>query len=203
MRPHRSSRKASDTPWYSRGYVPHFDVQSIVQSLTFHLHDAMPVDVVKQWKQELEIEHGMSQSDPRHIELRRRIAVYGDKGYGECWLRRHDVARIVENALMHFNGKRYGLLAWCVMPNHLHAVVEVLTACSLGAIVHSWKSYTAIECNKLLGRSGAFWERDYYDRYVRNEDHLLNVVRYVENNPVAAGLVQTAEDWQFSSANAR
>jgi REP element-mobilizing transposase RayT len=74
---------------------------------------------------------------------------------------------------------------------------------SISRIVASWKSYTASRANSILGRRGAFWHQDYFDRLIRNEAHFLTAVGYVENNPVVAGLCVTPEAWPFSSANRR
>jgi REP element-mobilizing transposase RayT len=88
------------------------------------------------------------------------------------------------------------------MPNHFHALIEIWDV-PIGEILKSWKSYTAKAANKILGRSGAFWEEDYFDRYVRDDDHYRRVVRYVENNPNKAKLVKTPSDWLWSSARYR
>lgn len=119
-------------------------------------------------------------------------------------LLRDDVtAHIVEQALLHFDGERYRILAWCVMPNHVHIVVQQMEGWPLAQIVHSWKSFTANRINRVLGRSGAVWLREYFDRYMRDDDHLMTTIFYVENNPVDAGLVERAELWPWSSARYR
>jgi putative DNA methylase len=86
------------------------------------------------------------------------------------------------------------------MPNHVHAVVETVEGFSNASVIHSWKSFTAHEANKILKREGVFWQREYYDREVRDGDHFERLVLYVENNPVKAGLVPVAEDWAWTSA---
>ena len=139
----------------------------------------------------------------REVELRRRIEEYLDVGHGECWLRRTDIARVVEGALFHFDRQRYRLLAWCVMPNHVHALIETREGFPLADVLHSWKSFTSHEANKLLQRSGAFWQREYLDRFVRNAEHFENVITYIEENPVKAGLVKFKTDWPWSSARFR
>lgn len=73
----------------------------------------------------------------------------------------------------------------------------------MSTIVRSWKSFTAHECNKLLGRSGRFWQREPFDRYIRNKQHFQRAVSYIEENPVKAGLCRKPEDWQWSSARRR
>ena len=90
---------------------------------------------------------------------------------------------------MHFDGERYRLLAWCVMPNHVHTVIEIVDDQSLSEIVGTWKSFTAKRANSLIGRSGTFWHADYFDRFMRDEGHMARTIDYVENNPVKAGLV--------------
>jgi REP element-mobilizing transposase RayT len=139
----------------------------------------------------------------REIELRRRIEEYLDAGHGECWLRRPEIARVVESTLFHFDGQRYRLLAWCIMPNHVHALIETREGFPLADVMHSWKSYMSHEANKLLQRSGAFWQREYLDRFVRNAEHYENVVAYIEENPVKAGLAKITTDWPWSSAKFR
>lgn len=93
------------------------------------------------------------------------------------------------------------LVAWCVMPNPVHVVIDISNRESLTKIVGSWKSFTAKRANGRLKRSGSFWHADYFDRYMRNEDHLTRTIEYVEENPVKAGLVAKASDWPWSSAH--
>ena len=114
-----------------------------------------------------------------------------------------EAAAIVENALLHFDGDRYCVLAWCIMPNHAHVVVEQVQGWPLAAVVHSWKSYTANAVNRALDRTGPLWHREYFDRFMRDDDHLSTTIAYVENNPVAAGLVECSEHWRWSSARLR
>lgn len=112
-------------------------------------------------------------------------------------------ATIVEQTLLHFDGERYRLLAWCVMPTHVHVVAEQIEGWPLAHVVHSWKSFTANGVNRALGRSGRVWMREYFDRYMRDNDHLGATIYYVEQNPVDAGLAKRAELWPWSSARFR
>lgn len=127
-----------------------------------------------------------------------------DRARGACWLRRPEIAQLVEDALLHFDGERYRLCAWCVMPNHVHTLFEITTT-PLGDIVKSWKGYTAREGNRLLGRQGAFWEEEYWDRFMRDERHFRDTVRYIKKNPAKARLTQTSDprEWPWSSARRR
>ena len=189
--------------WHSRGYLPHCDQPGLLQSITFRLHDALPHEVVKAWKKELDWQDDLPANDPRAVELHRRIARYEDAGHGHCWLAQEGIARCVEDALLYFDSQRYRLLAWCVMPNHVHVLVETFAGYPLGKIVHAWKSFTAKQANQRLGRSGTFWMPDYHDRYIRDDNHLIAVITYIENNPVKAGLVKSAAEWAWSSASRR
>lgn len=110
---------------------------------------------------------------------------------------------MVQDALLHFDGDRYRLLAWCLMPNHVHVVVEMIEGHSLSDVMRSLKSFTARRANALLQRAGAFWHPDYFDRYMRDDDHLARTVTYIENNPVKAGLAIAPTDWPWSSAQFR
>ena len=180
--------------WHSRGYLPHLDAPGLVQSVTFRLADALPAAV---------IERIYAETEPGDAERLRRIERWLDAGHGACWLRQPAIGRLVEDALLYFDGARYRMLAWVVMPNHVHLVMETWEGHPLPQVVQSWKSFTAVAANRLLGREGTFWARDYFDRYVRDDGHLAAVVRYVEQNPVKAGLVARAEAWAFSSARRR
>lgn len=73
----------------------------------------------------------------------------------------------------------------------------------LDGVLHTWKSYTAREADKMLGRDGPFWFREYFDRFMRNEEHYHNTVEYIINNPVKTGLADHPEAWRFSSAHRR
>ena len=88
--------------------------------------------------------------------------------------------------MAHRDGEQYDLLAWCVMPNHVHAVISSWTP--LERIVHSWKSYTAHVANGVLGLQGRFWAREYFDHIIRTEEELERTVVYVLDNPGKAGL---------------
>jgi REP element-mobilizing transposase RayT len=106
---------------------------------------------------------------------------------------REEVAELVQKALLHFDGTRYSLLAWCIMPNHVHVVVRPRPEHPLESILHSWKSYTSKEIGKLVGKTGMLWQPEYYDHLIRDEDDLIHAIEYVLNNPQAAGL----KDWRW------
>lgn len=122
-----------------------------------------------------------------------KVGKYLDAGHGACWMKNDRIAEIVESALQHFDGERYDLAAWCVMPNHVHVVVKPRPGHELPDIVHSWKSFTAHEANKALKRKGQFWEEEYYDHLIRDEADYVRCAEYVLANPEKAGL----KDWKW------
>lgn len=180
-RPHRA--------WHNRGYLPHFDNGVIVQAITFRLADSLPRTVYDKALEEA----------PVVSERRRRLDAMIDEGRGACLLRDLGHAMIVQRALWHFDGERHKLLAWVIMPNHVHVLIEQIDGFPLGDVVRSWKSYTAKEINKLRRANGSVWAPDYFDRFIRNGQHFADTVFYIENNPVKAGLVKRAVDWPYSS----
>ncbi|TWT03969.1 transposase [Reyranella sp. CPCC 100927] len=175
--------------WHSRGYLPHFDAANVIQSVIFRLADSLPSYVLDQ------------APDPRG---RRKMAdATLDAGMGACALREARVAGLVQAALLYFDGGRYRMLAWCIMPNHVHALIEPLEGNGLSAIVQSWKSFTAKRANAILEREGSFWAPDYFDRYIRDQGHFETSIHYIEHNPVKAGLAHDADEWLWSSAGRR
>lgn len=202
--PAGAETSASPVGWTYRGYLPHFDDQDAPQFITFRLADSLPADVLERWKRELGLgelsQHSAnSKISQANRKLRERIEKYLDCGYGECFLKQHENAELVAKALQHFDGIRYQLFAWVIMPNHVHVLCRQKTGWPLSKIVRTWKSFTAHAINKSLGRTGAFWQADYFDRFIRNEAHFLAVARYIEANPVSAGLSTTADEWPYRS----
>ena len=192
--PHQDLLRAAG--WHSRGYLPHFDGRAVPQFITLHLADSLPKKVIEKWKDEL---RGALSSRDRLL-LQNRIERYLDIGYGSAFMKDSRIANLVQNSLLKFDGERYKLFAWAVMPNHLHTLMRRFEGYELSDIMHSLKSYTAHEANKILGRSGQFWIEDYFDRRIRDERHFQKTIKYIENNPVNAGLCAKPEDWPFSSA---
>ena len=182
--------------WHSRGYLPHLDAPGEIQALTFRLRDAVPEEVIDRWRRELAHEP----SSARERKLRIQIARYEDAGHGTCLLRRDAHAEAVQGALFHGDGTRYRLLEWCVMPNHVHVLIQPAEGMPLGHIVRTWKTYTAKMINTAEGTSGSIGAEDYYDRYIRDPDHLENTRLYVRKNPVNAALCSAPEAWRWSSA---
>lgn len=182
--------------WHSRGYLPHCDVDRF-QFVTFRLADSLPQSILKKFENELrhkKLEHFYDR------EFQIKIEEYLDNGVGECHLGNPAIAEVLVDSLRMFDGKRYTLAAWVVMPNHGHILFKPLPGFSLSSIMKGLKGNTAYQANLILGRKGQFWHPDYFDRYIRNEAHFHRAVRYIENNPVKAGLVDSPDRWTYSSA---
>lgn len=177
------------TGWRTRGYLPHRDEARLIQHVVFGLQDAFP------------------RLPPSTLTDPTKRAIWADRqfdrGYGLRLLSKPANAKAVEDCLVHGHGERYALAAWCVMPTHVHVVVEQFPQHTLSSVVQKWKSISAHAINKREGRSGVLWQREYFDRFMRSERQFEWTVAYVENNPVAAGLVEHPQEWQFSSASWR
>jgi putative DNA methylase len=194
-----SRTPASILGWHNRGYLPHFDGGELAQFITFRLHDSLPRDVLIRWKAELKFEI----SAEAQSMMRRRVEAFLDQGYGSCYLRNHDIGEMVQKALLFHDRTKYRLAAWVVMPNHVHMLCTPSAGNSLAEITHSIKSFTSNEANKMLDRAGRFWQKEYFDRFIRNPRQFARTIAYIENNPVKANLCNRPQDWQFSSARLR
>jgi putative transposase len=191
---HDTAKAQGFLGWHHRGYLPHRDAPGLNQFVTCRLHDSFPASRRAEWEALLRIEDNRQ----RRIKLEE----YLDRGHGACWLAQPEIAARAEAALRYFDRQRYQLLAWVVMPNHVHVLVRIRET-PLAQVLQSWKRFIARQANKLLRRQGPFWEREYWDTYMREEQQLVRARRYTEQNPPKAGLVRQARDWPWSSARFR
>ncbi|MGO9124454.1 MAG: transposase [Terriglobales bacterium] len=181
-----------------RGHLPHWEKDAATYFVSFRLADSMPRAVLERILSERESIPktatwlGRELSPDEHKRIKKlstkKIEEYLDRGSGACHLKNALVAEIVAHTLRHFDEKRYRLLAWCVMPNHVHVVAHLFPGHTLASVVHSWKSFTAKKANGILHSRGAFWQREYYDRLIRDEEELDRSMRYVAENPQKARL---------------
>jgi putative transposase len=192
-----------------RHYLPHWERTGAIYFVTFRLADALPRHILDQLLSERHLLEARFTSGARDllpperakldIVMAQRLERYLDAGTGACHLSKPGVADLVAGALGHFDRSRYQLFCWCLMPNYVHVVVQPLAPYKLPAIVHSWKSFTAKKANRILDTSGEFWQREYYDRMIRDEGHLRRVIEYVANNPAKARL----EHWRWVYVSSR
>ena len=173
----------------TRHNLPHWDQAGTFVFLTFRLTDSLPKDKLDQWRAERESwlhNHPEPHDETVRAEYVRlfpaRLEKWLDDGVGECLLRNPDARRIVEDTLLHFQGTRCDLQCFTVMPNHVHALFRMLSGYGLSDIVHSWKGYSANAINRLLGRKGPVWQKEYFDTCIRDGGHFRRVVRYIWNN---------------------
>ncbi|HXI73330.1 MAG TPA: transposase [Verrucomicrobiae bacterium] len=200
--------------WHERGYLPHCDFPNLIQFVTLRLADSMPVSRRGEWEHLLKIE------DDR--EKRTKLEEYLDRGRGECHLRDPRIAKLAEDGMLHFHNERYELLAWCVMPNHVHVLVHVWQW-PLWKMVQNWKvrienqrrrtlllerrapsrQVSIGDTNEPRRCSALQWQREYWDTFMRGAAQEKTAIRYIENNPVKAKLCSSREQWPFSSARFR
>jgi REP element-mobilizing transposase RayT len=171
------------------GNLPHWRQSGTTYFVTFRNADSLPKGKLEQWENE-RAEWMRTHPEPHSDDDRRdyyerfplRFQHWLDQGYGACALTRPDLKQIVEDALRHFNGDRYQLGEFIVMPNHIHVVVTPLNGHELSSILHSWKSYTAGEINRRLNQRGAFWQKESFDHVVRSPASLEMFNEYIRNN---------------------
>jgi len=199
-----SSRQAATAIQKRHGaYLPHWHQHGAWYFVTFRLADSLPAPVLARVRakldlleQRLALRNGL---DARTVDYRAaQVARWVherelDRGHGSCALREARCAQIVRDSLAHFAALRYLIAAWVVMPNHVHTVVQPAADWSLSQITHSWKSFSAKQCNKLLGRRGPFWQSESFDRIIRSQSDFDRRVRYVLDNPRKSGL----RDWPW------
>ena len=183
---------------YTRGYLPHHDVSGLCQLLTFRQDDSIPARLA--WAYDRVVAKATT---PAEVERARdRVFAHSERylghGRGTCRLRD---PRAVESTL-HFHRRDYELIAWVVMPNHVHVIVRP-TGATLALITRRWKSWTARQINGIFGTTGRFWQPEVFDRRIRGLEDQDTAIRYVELNPVHAGLCRNPIDWPFSSARLR
>ncbi len=120
---------------------------------------------------------------------------------GPVWLQDSRIASVIADALHYGESVRqiYHLHAWVIMPNHVHVIFEPRTAVS--SIMQWLKGRTARLANRILARTGTtFWQDESFDHWVRSPDELQDLISYIENNPVKAGLADSPSQWPWSSA---
>ncbi len=186
--------------------LPHWHQFGVTYFVTFRTGDSLPAPVLARWVAERDAwlrRHGIDPSTNWQETLRGLSAAlqkefhrtfseafedYLDAGYGDCLLGRSDLARVVADSLLHFDGQRYHMGDFVVMPNHVHLLVCLLGENDLDVQCKSWKHYTATQINKRIGRRGHLWQPEGFDHIVRSEDRFMGFRRYIADNPRKANL---------------
>ncbi|MEO1617460.1 MAG: hypothetical protein AAFV88_16530 [Planctomycetota bacterium] len=206
---------------FRRRHLPHWDVEGHAYFITGCLHGSIPalgLQRIRQYRRELERQKRPSRFSPEEWldEIEKRVFVFTDQLLDQkspvSHLRDDLQAEVVQNAFLHFAGTRYKLFAFVVMPSHHHWVCLPDAKWSIDVtrgqtnrtpreiISHSIQSYTSNRCNFIRGSSGKYWQDETFDHWIRDENQLIRVIDYIEDNPVVAGLTRLPEEYRWSSA---
>ena len=183
-----------DFPARRENRLPHLELSGCPIFVTFRLADSIPVESMQalkaeedMWLAEHPVPWSVEEEVDYHKQFSRRIFDWMDEGMGSCRLRdasSHDTLRTV---LGRFENVRYRSFAWVVMPNHVHGLFALLGKTSLDGQLKSWKGVSAREILRGTDEN-RLWQKDYFDRIVRNEAHFWRVARYIRRNPEKAWL---------------
>ena len=185
--------------------LPHWSQPGTIAFITWRTGDSIPAEVLKRWRAERHtwlFRHGVAgdsvdwrlqlQALPRaaQVEFYRLFSDRWheelDAGHGECVLRRPELARIIVDSLPHFDGDRYDLTDFVVMPNHVHLLAAFRSREGMVDQCESWKHYQAVKINRALGRKSRFWQQDGFDHLIRSNQQFEYYRRYIaENGPEA------------------
>jgi REP element-mobilizing transposase RayT len=195
-----------------------FEVPESTYFVTFRLSGTLPQNVLHEIQLETNTKLQIAKKQNRRLtpqeEQRlkylksKKIQEYLDNGIGECWLQKAEIAQMVMNAIRYFDGTTYVSHAFCIMPNHVHWLVtpkERYGASEndslLVPIMHTLKSFTSNQANKMLNRTGPFWSREYYDHRIRNSEQFRRILVYILENPIKAGLCHDWQQWPWTSSS--
>jgi REP element-mobilizing transposase RayT len=191
--------------------LPHLKREGGTYFVTFREAGTLPREVLLRFKQERDAILAQAAAARRPLTRREqedlfrwysnRVDKYLDAGHGKSSLRDAALADLVAGAIQFFDGQRYELRAWVVMPNHAHVVVWPMPGHVLSDILHSWKSFTSHEINKRLLTKGSFWQNESYEHLICDDEDLHRCCHYTLMNPVNAGLCTRPEDWKWSSGH--
>jgi|SRR5690625_1875324 len=185
----------------TRGNLPHWYQKGVYYFVTFRLADSIPKEKAAELKKDRENwlkthKNRIDFSKADWAEYNRlfhdRVEEWLNNGYGSCVLRNPKNAAIMVDALTYFDHERYHLDEWVVMPNHVHVLVKPVRDHPLSQILHSWKSYTALQINRNEDRSGELWMSESFDHIVRSESSLERFRCYIWDNPKKAGIIAPA-----------
>lgn len=227
---------------WSKRFLPHYNAGHKYQMITYRLADSLPQAILHSLaSNNLGAPQATAGKNNKDQETQKRKLIEDtlDKSLGSCILKYGDAAELVLENWQHFHKQRYDLIAYVIMPNHVHILIKTYEDIPLSKIVWSWKSYTArrilnipelkqkyldsfLKVNTLqipsrapevrqqylkpavacgAPRNITLWQREYWDRFIRDENHFQKAIEYIHMNPVKAGLVDNADDWAWSSIN--
>jgi len=165
---------------FYKNHLPHINFPGAIQFVTFRLIDSLPAKLIN-----------------ANVKIRELSL---DQCYGSCILKYPNLAAIIEAELLKYAGIDYILHAYVIMPNHVHVMITVISKKYLWQITKQWKGNSAFKINQLREKNGSIWQKESFDHYIRDNFYFLKTKRYIELNPVKAGLCNKPEQWRFSSA---
>lgn len=181
---------SADIVRYMGKHLPHWHQSNAIQYITFHLNDSLPqtvLDQIHDFKTSFEENHpkpwDKQTTDDFYNIFRPFEARMLDNGYGSCILRNSEIRKHLSDSLLHGDGTRYDLLAFVIMPNHVHLLMSDLTGEDVNTIIKSIQHFSAYKINRLLGQTGRLWMDDSFDRIVRSLPHLHHCLAYIISNP--------------------
>jgi len=200
---------------YYRRNLPHIQPRGATFLVNFRLANSLPAEVIEKLRTEadqleknlLRIKDSKEKLLLRDKAQRRLFAKWDDELHksqsGPFWLKEDNVAEIVANAIHYHEGEWFDVEAYCIMPNHVHLVLtpyesSQIADYSLTKIMHNIRRNSANHANKVLGRTGSFWQHENYDHFARDESELERIIKYVLYNPVKANLVKEQQDWKWA-----
>ncbi len=185
----------------NRRNLPHYYPPGAIIFLTWRLFDSTPLQVIAAANAGQKAYSTSSLSAGQAFVYNDRLLDRATSG--ARYLQDPRIAKLLTETLRR-GANEYGLYelyCWVVMPNHVHLVMRPLR--DPPQIMRWIKGSSARASNLLLGRTGRpFWQYESYDHRVRSDEELNRIIRYVERNPVSAGLARSIEEWPWSSANA-
>ena len=185
---------------------PHWSHAGAIVFITFRTHDSIPSEVLEQWDRERHewlLQRGcetgahwtvvaktLSARDWADFQktFNRQREMFLDTCHGRCLLRQPELAQIVADSLVHFDGQRYRMGDFVVMPNHVHLLAAFSTAEAMKAQCDSWLHYTAFRINRAINEKGKLWQQEPFDHLVRNPKQYDYLRRYIADNPHKARL---------------
>ncbi|MBC8206160.1 MAG: Sua5/YciO/YrdC/YwlC family protein [Kiritimatiellales bacterium] len=178
-----------------RKNLPHWTQERSTYFVTFRLSDSIAQSRISEyrelrekWQEYHQPPYSEQEQDQFDTLFSMRVNNWLDEGAGSCILHKPGVAKIVADALLHFNEQRYVLNEWVIMPNHVHVLVAPLPGYELASILHSWKSLSAHKINEHLDGNGSVWKQESYDHIVRDQEELNRIREYIRSNPRKAGV---------------
>ena len=187
--------------------LPHWAQDGSVVFITWRTADSMPKDVLDRWQADRNRWLNTQGIDPTQKGWKMRVqelppnlmVEYHDRfttrwhealdsGHGTCVLAQTEIADLVSDSLLHFDGDRYQMLDFVIMPNHIHLLATFPDKAAMVEQCDSWKHFTARKINRHLGTQGRFWQQDAFDHLVRHEGQFRRLRDYIAQNPLKAGL---------------